>query len=387
MSPKRPLLTLNILCFIIFFTGSLLSSESSNYKRSYDSSFSYKAPVSYSKSIQGISVTDFAKTYKLHINSEFSKNRIEFFNNRVRLTIIPGMKKILFNGVKYSLSTSPQFNNSTLILPYGIASLLPKPVEKSAYQNNTDSWFSLEKINTNITVIIDPGHGGHDPGAIGRRGLKEKDVNLKVGLYIKKILRKSNINVVMTRQNDKFLTLQQRAHIANQTRNSIFISIHANSATSRSAYGIESFVLADRVSNYSRSRKAAAKYNVKKSNRMLYGHGKRTALDKICREARRDSITLARKIQHETIKASRDKNRGVRKENLHVLRESYFAPAVLVEVGFLSNQTSERKLKSSSYQRKIAYGISKGIINYLKSQNANSQTAWKRKTKFTIAGR
>ncbi|MHC4871165.1 MAG: N-acetylmuramoyl-L-alanine amidase family protein [Planctomycetota bacterium] len=374
--------------FVLFlFLAALTAGSSlSAQQRNFNTAFSYKAPASYKKQAQGIKVSDFAETYSLHINAEFSNNRIEFFNNKIRLTLIPGMDKIVYNGVKYSLSTPPHFESSTLIIPSSISALLPRAVKQKQYPE-ADTYFTFDRINTNITVIIDPGHGGNDPGAIGRRGLKEKDVNLNVGLYLNKFLRKANVNVVMTRKNDRFLTLQQRAKIANQTRNSIFISIHANSAKNRSAYGIETFVLSDNISNYSRSRKAAAKYNVRKSNRMLYGHGKRTALDKICREARKDSITLASRIQKETIRTSRDRNRGVRKENLHVLRESYFAPAVLVEVGFLSNYASERKLKTNSYQKKLAYGISKGIINYLKSRSAKDQTVWMRKQNIRIASR
>lgn len=370
----------------IFFLCNHLKASEINYSSAY----AYQPPASYRAFVAGKNLTDFTNEYNLNVSSRFSNNRIELFNDKgnINLTIIPGMSTILYNGNKYALSCPPVFSNGTLVIPTGVMRLLPKVKEKiTQKQYRYDENFKLERINSSITVILDPGHGGRDPGATGRRGLKEKDVNLNVGLYTREFLRSAGVRVVMTRSSDRFLSLNQRAGIANRTHNSIFVSIHANAAKDRSAKGIETFVLSDNISNSYRSRKAAANYDVRKSDRILYGHGKRVAIDKICREARKDSVTLASFVQKASISLCKDHNRGVRSENLHVLRESYFAPAVLVEVGFLSNAASERKLKSNNYQRKLAYGISCGIVKYLKSQGAKDQAAWMRHQDITIASR
>ncbi len=367
---------------LLFFCSFIINAADNRYNTIYK----YQPPKTYQNSGNGLKITNFANTYKLSISSRFSTNQIELFNKKVQLLIIPGMSKVVYNGTRYSLLSPPSFCNGTLIIPNGIVSLIPRVVlpPKRKYIAND---FFIGNINSNKTVIIDPGHGGRDPGAIGRRGLKEKNINLEVALRLQRFLRKAGVRVVMTRTSDTFPSLQQRARIANKTSNSIYVSIHANFASSRNARGIETFVLSDRVSNSYRSYKASTKYNVKKSNRKLFGHGKRMAIDKICRKARRNSVTLANSIQGNLVRAVRASNRGVKRENLHVLRENYFSPAVLVEVGFLSNRTEERNLNNSKYQTRLAYGIYKGIAAYLKTSNGKNQTSWMNGHQIQIARR
>lgn len=172
-------------------------------------------------------------------------------------------------------------------------------------------------------VVIDAGHGDHDPGAIGVTKKREKDFNLAMALKVEKLLAKEqNIEVVLTRSNDTFLELKERAKIANDLKADVFISIHANSGPS-TASGTETYY-------YHESDKA-----------------------------------LANALHKEIVKAMGLKDRGVRYGNFHVIRETKM-PGALLEVGFVSNKTDESKLFDPATQDRVAEAIVRGIKNYLK---------------------
>jgi len=172
-------------------------------------------------------------------------------------------------------------------------------------------------------VVIDAGHGDHDPGTTGVTGKKEKDFNLAMALKVGKILEQdSNFEVVLTRSDDTFLELKERAKIANDLKADVFVSIHANSAGSSAATGSETYYQ---------------------------------------REA---SKTLANVMHKHLVQATGLKDRGVRYGNFHVIRETKM-PAVLLEVGYLSNKNDEAALFSESFQQRVAQGIADGIKEYL----------------------
>ncbi|GAB6930034.1 hypothetical protein JCM10914A_40170 [Paenibacillus sp. JCM 10914] len=171
-------------------------------------------------------------------------------------------------------------------------------------------------------VVIDAGHGAHDPGAIGVTQKREKDFNLAMALKVEKLLAKEpNIEVVLTRSNDTFLELKDRAKIANDLKADIFISIHANSGPS-SASGTETYYYDDA------------------------------------------SKALANALHKEIVNAMGLRDRGVKYGNFHVIRETKMVGALL-EVGFLSNKTDESKLFDPATQDRVAQAIVRGIKNYL----------------------
>ncbi len=171
-------------------------------------------------------------------------------------------------------------------------------------------------------VVIDAGHGGHDRGAYN--GLTfEKHLAFDVARRVEYILKGQGIRTVMTRDRDEFITLSRRAHISNATRSAIFVSIHFNSARSRSAAGLETFY-------YSRNR---------------------------------DSYVLARLVQSAMIYKTRATDRGVKHRALHVLRYNK-RPAILVECGFITNSRELSRCLSPSYRQRVAEGIAMGILRY-----------------------
>ena len=228
-----------------------------------------------------------------------------------------------------------------------------------------------------FTVVLDAGHGGHDPGNVGN-GYKEKDIALKIVLAVGAILEKDpNINVVYTRKTDKFIDLFKRGKIANEANADLFVSVHCNSHNS-DANGTETFVLGlhanrqnfevakaensviyleeDYETNY-------AGYNINSPESFI-------ALTIVQEEFLDQSIMLAKNIQTNfTVKLKR-KNRGVKQAGFIVLHQT-FMPSVLVEVGFLTHKPEGRYLNSVSGQIEIAQSISKGILKYKKSIEEN----------------
>lgn len=215
-------------------------------------------------------------------------------------------------------------------------------------------------------VVIDAGHGGNDPGAISRAGLREKDVTLDITRRLANLLRQEGIEVVMTRASDRYVTLESRVDIANDSRADLFLSIHANANRVRSLNGFEVYYVANSVDDDKRALWAAvhARLNFDSScfatNSLIL---KAILWDMIYAEARCESIGLARAICRSI---GRDLNTdvlGIKGGRFYVLKGCRM-PAILVETGFLSNSSEERMLRNSFYRQKIASAIADGVNNY-----------------------
>ena len=184
-------------------------------------------------------------------------------------------------------------------------------------------------------ICVDPGHGGSDPGAIGISGTKEKDVNLAIALLLAQDLRDAGLRVIMTRKDDTFPTLQERADMANAALASLFVSVHNNAAGGSDSNGTETFFWGT-PENYSAQGKL-----------------------------------LAEAIQRNLLQAIHSTDRRARTHwiNLAVLSRT-FMPAALTEVGFLTNPAEEAQLITPAYQKTAAQGIANGVLEYLKWSTA-----------------
>ncbi len=215
------------------------------------------------------------------------------------------------------------------------------------------------------TIVIDAGHGGKDPGAIGHSGLQEKDVVLKLSGYLKEELEKKGFsNIYLTRNSDVFLPLEERTAIANAKKADLFISIHANSEPMGVARGIETYFL-NFATDESAMRTAALENAV--STKKI-AQLKDILNDIITNNKIDESKRLAGYIQKSMIKNVRKKNKkaqnhGVKQAPFFVLIGAQM-PCVLVEVAFISNKDEEALLKDNTYLRLLALGISEGINNY-----------------------
>jgi len=222
-------------------------------------------------------------------------------------------------------------------------------------------------------IVIDPGHGGKDSGAVGKGGLMEKDVVLDVGLKLRDILTKElNCKVVMTRDKDVFIDLDARPGIAVQNDADLFISIHANSSPNRTATGIETFLL-----NLTKDRnimEVAARENMTTIKDM--GDLDIILKDLILDSKRDESLKLAHSVQECLVgdlkkhnKAMNDK--GVKQGPFLVLYGASM-PSILTEVGFISNKDEEALLGDSDYRENIAQAVYDGIKAYISTTKVAS---------------
>jgi N-acetylmuramoyl-L-alanine amidase len=200
-------------------------------------------------------------------------------------------------------------------------------------------------------VVLDPGHGGKDAGAIGQRKVYEKKAVLSISNRVKAHLEAKKISVRMTRTGDTYPTLDQRNAYAAKVGADIFVSIHADAAGDSSANGIETFVL------------TAASYD--SSNH--YGQpGNKSVQPGNSFDAA--NAVLGFSIQSNLIKIAKRSDRGLRRARFSVLKKST-CPAALVECGFLSNPEEEALMIDANYREKVARGISNGIIGYITQVN------------------
>ena len=218
-------------------------------------------------------------------------------------------------------------------------------------------------------IVIDPGHGGHDPGTIGRKGLQEKDLVLDVSVRLARMVHKElGAEVVMIRSTDVFVPLEERTAIANTKRADLFLSIHANGVTNSKARGIETYFL-----NFARSTHAeavAARENSISEGTLkdLQGLVKKIALSSKIHESR----DFATSVQEAMVKGLRRKHkvqdRGVHTAPFYVLIGAEM-PAVLAEIAFVSNPETERRLKTADYRDLLARSLLMGVKSYLEALN------------------
>ncbi|HQD36757.1 MAG TPA: N-acetylmuramoyl-L-alanine amidase [Thermodesulfovibrio thiophilus] len=224
------------------------------------------------------------------------------------------------------------------------------------------------KISLKRTIVIDPGHGGKDPGAIGPTGLKEKDVVLDVALKVRELLKSDpQYDIVLTRDQDIFIPLNKRTEIANKINADLFISIHANASTNSYARGVETYLL-----NWTDDEEAirvAARENAISVKKMKQLKGELGfMLASLEREAKRDdSVRLAGYIHNSMADELKNDfsrhNNGVKQALFYVLVGAQM-PSCLLEISYISNPEEERLLDDESYRMKIAQSLVEGIKNY-----------------------
>ena len=233
--------------------------------------------------------------------------------------------------------------------------------------------FSLQsqeiKNHNNFTVVIDPGHGGKDPGAVSN-GFYEKIIALNTSLKLGQLLQDNGINVIYTRDKDKFVNLLERANIANKSDAQLFISIHCNSHSSQ-AYGAETFVLGLHANqrNFEVAKKENSVIFFEDDYESAYAGFDPNNPESVIgltlmqEEYLDQSIIAASYIQNGFVNRLNRKNRNIKQAGFIVLKYTYM-PSVLIELGFLSNKKEGAYLNSPKGQSEMAEAISNAVINY-----------------------
>jgi len=237
--------------------------------------------------------------------------------------------------------------------------------------NNQQDELQSQSSKTIRTIVIDPGHGGLETGAKGKFGTFEKDITLGIGLKLRAVIeRHLAFRVVLTRDKDVNVSLDNRAAIANNNRADLFISIHANSSYRKEASGSETFFLSPNATD-EEARKLAYLENSSADFEKGIDEDSEQEIKMILWDLAqtaylRQSSQLAECIQQELNLLLGTLNRGIKQAPFKVLT-GVACPAVLVEVAFISNPVEERKLQTDRFQTNVAQAIYRGLVNYLQN--------------------
>jgi N-acetylmuramoyl-L-alanine amidase len=216
--------------------------------------------------------------------------------------------------------------------------------------------------------VVDAGHGGHDPGAIGPRGVREKDVTLAIAQRLAKRLKALGFEVTLTRHDDRYLALEERTAIANTAHGDLFVSVHANAHPRRTRSGVETYVLNVADDRYA-ARLAARENGLELAS--AEGDAARILVDLNAKASTGASHRLAGLVQRELTAGVRARvgdvrDLGVKSALFYVLLGARM-PAVLVETAFISNRVEEQRLASPRYQDEVAGGIARAVRSFARS--------------------
>ena len=343
-----------------------------------------KAFISNSFNIRDFSIKEKDNNYVLSIFSDIDFNNIPpilklLNDNQLQISIPTG---------KINLSSSPintldnitvtqnlnetlfLFNSNNEILNYSYnikqdrAEIIITQTIKPQYTQNASDW----QINT---IIIDPGHGGKDPGAVGYRNIKEKHIVLDISKQLGKLINQNmpNMKVIYTRDDDTFLGLKNRTSIANKNKGHIFISIHANASSAKSARGYEIFLLqpnsVDEAIDVAIRENASIKFEVDQSQYNGNEIIATLAQNAFLKESEKLATFVQAALKKELPKT---RNRGIKQAGFHVLVGASM-PNILIEVGFLTNKSEALLLNKSYYREQIAQALFEGVKDYIESSN------------------
>ena len=241
------------------------------------------------------------------------------------------------------------------------------------------------------TIVIDAGHGGHDPGCLGSSS-QEKHICLGVALKLGKLIKSycSDVKVIYTRDKDEFVKLHERANIANRNKADLFISIHANSAQNKAAYGTETYVMGTKYTdrNLELSKRENSVILMEKDYEKNYdGYDPNSAMTNILmglyqQEYLQSSINFATKVEHQFSSRNNRHSRGVRQRVLLVMYRTTM-PSVLIEVGFLTNSKNQALLMEQLGQAETAGAIFRAFVEYkLEMEGVNSSEIAKEESRL-----
>jgi len=300
-------------------------------------------------------------------------------NDRHRVSLHVGIRYAIVDAEVVALAKQVVSRDGDLYVPRGLVDELARRIVPPRTDSGTDTG---HKSGHARKVVIDPGHGGRDSGAVGRAGLKEKEVNLDVSRRVAALLRRRHIRVVMTRNTDVYPTLDERVALANREQPDAFVSIHTNAVERwKHAKGFLTLYPCaepkgrDAASGFVRRGVLAARHQPISPGRIgAQGRMSRPATAALHGVLIEECLVRSREMADHIQKAlfaqvgGASPDRGAREDDRGLrLMRNVRAPAVIVEVGFLSDRHEERRLKTSAYRRKLAEGIAQGIVAFLES--------------------
>jgi len=294
---------------------------------------------------------------------------VSISNDKKDIKLRRGSRLIIDNGQPQYLDLEVAVSDGILLVPSGFIDKYITGAQETSGR--------YEKIFEIKYIVIDAGHGGRDPGAIGRDGLREKALTLDIAKRVKDVLDGNGIKVALTREDDTFLSLLERSDIANSEKADFFVSIHSNSSRAKRVSGFEVFYLSESADDSlaelveeENAQGGAEEQSVAINSNNLNA----TLRDMAATENRAESVELAQSICQSAQELLPVVNRGAKGANFSVLREAKM-PAVLVEVGFISNKNESMRLRDDYYKQMMAEAIAAGILAYKKEfEKTNGKT-------------
>jgi len=254
-----------------------------------------------------------------------------------------------------------------LVVDLHATNLGPTPIKTSQKERN--------QRKKQFVIALDPGHGGRDPGAIGKRGTREKDIALSVGKKMKSIInRTSGYRAILTRDADRYVTLRNRVKKAREAEADIFISLHADSFHKSNVKGASVYALSLRGASSEAARWIAQKENASDLIGGISLDDKDDLIASVLLDLSQtatiqDSLELGSDVLSHIGKVSKLNNRKVQQAGFAVLKAPDM-PSILVETAFLSNPSEEKKLRNPKHQQKLAQAVFSGIKKHLKNRQA-----------------
>lgn len=312
--------------------------------------------------VRYISVLRFCDYYNLDWDWDLVSQRIEIKNDKTSLVLRPDSDLGLVNEKVVKLNYPIEYRDGTAYIPAKTAIFISKDIFGLKQPIPAKGIYQIK------TIVIDPGHGGKDPGAISRYGTREKDIVLDISKRLKRNLEKKGLTVYLTRNNDRFISLSKRTLFANNKNADLFISMHANASRYSRARGFEVYYLSEATDDNARALAVAENASLKFEEKVAGQNetslqANPTVWDLLLSEHRRESKELAYYIYNMTADSLGMRKRGVKGARFVVLKGAIM-PAVLIEVGFLTNRREESKLKKTSFRDKIANLISQSMLAY-----------------------
>ena len=359
----------NLFLFVLLVIGSLLGADITvEYRSSLTPEVIRTIEID---STDYFNVYELNKTFKANISDDLLDQRLNVNIYGEQLIFLMDSSYLQYGSDYFNMTHNIIQQDGKFFLPVVfLTDLLPQIF------NNMISWEKDKLIaitptdNSIKRIVLDPGHGGKDPGAVGySKKHFEKEIVLELALKLKKKLEQQlDVIVLLSRDKDEFISLQQRTKFANENNADLFISLHCNAHRNSKINGIEVYYLSTAKTDEARAVEAM-------ENQVVYEYeGGREAVrkyddlafilaDMAQSEHLEESYNLGANLQTALVSATEAYNRGVKQANFYVLRGA-FMPSVLLELGFISNKEEEKKLMSSSYQEKLIDSVFNGIRDF-----------------------
>ena len=312
--------------------------------------------------VRYVSILRFCDYYNLSWDWDLVSQRIKVKKGKTSVVLRPDSDLVLVNDKPMKLGHPVEYKDGAAYIPVKTAIFISENIFGLKRPIPAEKYYQIR------TVVIDPGHGGKNIGGVGKYGTKEKNIVLDISKRLKRNLEKHGLTVYLTRDRDKPVSLYKRTAFANNKNADLFISVHANASRYSQARGFEVYYLSEATDDNARALAAAENASLKfeeeiASQDETSSPANPTAWDLVLSEHRRQSRELAYYIYNTTADNLGMRKRGVKGARFVVLKGAIM-PAVLIEVGFLTNRREESKLMKTSFRGKIAGLLSRSILAY-----------------------